>query len=318
MIEMTERQDPIPYSPTQFFIDLKTAAEAIQAPFNPESVQEMLRVFDDEFRRCVVQLKATCRPDAGIYYRFFYKWDRDLTQLAIDHGLIARSEGPIVDLQQQVLSSCSGATRAGIDFETNFGLAKIWTFTGGPTSLNELTELPAIPQSVRDSQAFLKDAGLNHVFFVASDFQQNSMNVYFGLDESCRNEDWLRNLIHKTGGGPEDPTLYQRMLNSLAVSTGVGTTFRWDRPEMGRWCLYGLNVPFEAPNPAFELPPLPNRLKRFQQQAPSLNVSPQYNIAWSFGKAGYYTKLEKSYSKDADYFLTCEMGGNLSHPEPIT
>ncbi|WP_439621622.1 hypothetical protein [Gemmata sp.] len=37
-------------------------------------------------------------------------------------------------------------------------------------------------------------------------------------------------------------------------------------------------------------------------------------MAWSFGPAGFYTKLEKSYAKDADHFLTVEMGGNLVNP----
>jgi hypothetical protein len=55
-------------------------------------------------------------------------------------------------------------------------------------------------------------------------------------------------------------------------------------------------------------------LQVFRDQAPTLNRSPQFNAAWSFGRAGFYTKLEKSYAKDADYFLTREMGGDLSHP----
>ena len=36
-----------------------------------------------------------------------------------------------------------------------------------------------------------------------------------------------------------------------------------------------------------------------------------------FGRAGFYTKLEKSCAKDADYFLTVEMGGDLTNPLAI-
>ena len=86
---------------------------------------------------------------------------------------------------------------------------------------------------------------------------------------------------------------------------------------MGRWSLYGLNVPCDAPSVAARnLPRLPDRLLRFRELAPTLNARPQYNVAWSFGREGYYVKLEKSYAKDADYFLTVEMGGNLNHPDP--
>jgi hypothetical protein len=57
-------------------------------------------------------------------------------------------------------------------------------------------------------------------------------------------------------------------------------------------------------------------LRAFRDQAPTLNRQAQYNLAWSFGPAGFYTKMEKSYSKDVNYFLVHEMGGDLAHPAP--
>lgn len=313
MIPLTERHDAALYDPARFLNDLQLAAKAIEAPFDRDIVRKTLDVFDAEFRRCVVQMKATCQPNTGVYYRFFYKWERDLTALAQRHEMISGESSPIVDLQQQVLSHCLGATRAGLDFDTSFGLAKVWTFTGGPTPIDELLRLPAIPEAVRRHREFFARHGLRHVFFVASDVQQNSMNVYFGLEDDCRTEAWIRRLAMETGGAPEDVDLYAQMVASLAVSAGVGTTFRWDDDAMGRWCLYGLNLPCDRSVPELNVPPLPERLRRFQKEAPTLNASAQYNVAWSFGKAGFYTKLEKSYAKDADYFLTHEMGGNLTH-----
>ena len=310
---MIERHDPQPYDSARFLDDLRQVTLALDAPFDSRVVQHTLDVFDAEFRRCVVQLKATCKPDTGVYYRFFYKWDRDLTALAQQHKMLPSVSCPIVDLQNQVLANCPGATRAGLDFDTSFGLAKVWTFTGGPTPIEQLLALPAIPESVHAHLEFFHRHGLRHVFFVASDVQHNSMNVYFGLDDSCRNERWIRQLAEETGETPTDETVSQ-ILASLAVSTGVGTTFRWDSASMGRWCLYGLNIPYGRDAAATHVPALPPRLQVFRETAPTLNVEPQYNVAWSFGDAGLYTKLEKSYSKDADYFLTQEMGGNLTHP----
>lgn len=310
---LIERQDATPYDPARFLGDLEITARSIDANFKRATVQKTLEVFDAEFRRCVVQMKATCRAGSGVYYRFFYKWERDLTALAQQHGMLPQGSSPIVDLQRQVLESFPRATRAGLDFDTGFGLAKVWTFTGGPIPVEQLLELPAVPQSVHDHRDFFERHGLRHVFFVASDVQQNSMNVYFGLEDDCRNEAWIRRLTKETGGAPSDALQYQQMVASLAVSAGVGTTFRWDDAGMGRWCLYGLNLPYDNPVQDSSLPPLPERLNRFQKSAPTLNAAPQYNVAWSFGKAGFYTKLEKSYAKDADYFLTQEMGGNLTH-----
>lgn len=313
-LPMTERIDRVAYDAQRFLADLRRATAVIDAPFEEHKVRRTLEVFDAELRRCVVQMKATCKAGSGVYYRFFYKWERDLTAVAQEHGLLPAGHSPILDLQADVLEHCDGATRAGLDLETGFGLAKVWTFTGGPTPLERMLSLRTMPATVRDHRAFFERFGLRHVFFVASDFQQNSMNVYFGLEEDCRNEDWLRRLVEATGGGPTDPSAYQQMLASLAVSAGIGTTFCWDRPEMGRWCLYALNVPCDDAVASAALPPLPARLVRFKDAVPTLNERPQYNVAWSFGKAGFYTKLEKSYARDADYFLTVEMEGDLRNP----
>ena len=113
MTPPVERRDDTTYDPVRFRHDLRAAAESIRAPFDPDVVQQTLDVFDDEFHRCVVQLKATCQPDTGVYYRFFYKWERDLTALAQAHGMIPQVSSPIVDLQQQVLENCPGARRPG-------------------------------------------------------------------------------------------------------------------------------------------------------------------------------------------------------------
>ena len=315
---ITERKDSQLWQPDRFLADLRQASVAIDAPFDADKVRQTLEVFEDEFRRCVVQMKATCKANTGVYYRFFYKWERDLTALAKEHGMMPADDSPIVRLQADVLSHCRGATRAGLDFDTSFGLAKEWTFTGGPTPVEEVAGLETMPDAVRKHLPFFQRHGLRHVFFTASDIQQNSMNVYFGPEEDCRNESWLRSLAEETGGTPTDPEVYNAMMASLAVSAGIGTTFYWDREDMGRWCLYGLNIPcFDAERSA-ALPGLPTRLQSFRDEAPTLNADPQFNVAWSFGQAGFYTKLEKSYAKDADYFLTVEMGGNLTHPDWAT
>lgn len=310
---LIERADVVPYNPEQFLADLRTAASAIQGPFDEQKVRRALTVFDAELRACVVQMKATCKPGTGVYYRFFYKGARDLTALAQEQGLLPPGNAPIYELQRDVLKHCPGATRAGLDLDTGFGLAKVWTFTGGPTPLGEFLKLKSLPESVRAHHGFFEQHGLRHVFFVASDHQHETMNVYFGLEEDCRNEAWLRKIVAATGGAPADPSAYPQMLKSLAVSAGVGITFSWKSPEMGRWCLYALNIPFKDPIAAAMVQSLPPRLALFKDRTPTLNADPQYNVAWSFGKAGFYTKLEKSYAKDADYFLTQEMGGNLSH-----
>lgn len=312
MFLCTERIDPVPYHADLFHFHLRMACDALDARFDDRVVRRTLDVFDDEFRSCVVQLKTTCRPRGGMFYRFFYNGEKDLTAMAQRAGMLPSGASPLVDLQGQVLELFPGATRAGLDFEASFGLAKDWTFTGGPLPVAALDDVPAVPDAVRRHAEFFDDHGLKHVFFVASDYQQQSMNVYFGWEPECRSTEWLRTLIAETGGTADD-LLLDEIVESLAVSAGIGMTFRWDRPEMGRWCVYGLELPYGLPTQRDSLPRLPTRLDRFRKAAPTLNREPQYNVAWSFGPFGPYVKLEKSYSRDATYFLTHEMGGDLRH-----
>lgn len=308
---MTERIDPIAYDPNRFLEDIRQAAKMLEAPFAEDATRQILEVFDPEFRNCVVQMKAVCKPDTGIYYRFFYNGPEDLTERALSAGMLGASNPDSVWLQADVLDAFPGATRAGLDFDSGYGLAKVWTFTGGPVPVEELSSLPAIPQSVRDHAAFFAEHGLKHIFFVASDYQGSTMNIYFGWDDECRNAEWIEKMIEATGGAGPGEALCAEILNTQAASGGVGMTFSWDSPQLLRWCLYSLEVPLAASTET--LVSLPERLQRFLE-VPTLNMDPQYNVAWSFGGKEPYIKVEKSYARDATFFLTEQMGGDLSRP----
>ncbi|MEP6923985.1 MAG: aromatic prenyltransferase [Pyrinomonadaceae bacterium] len=314
---MKERIDPTPYQAERFYQHLRSAAEALGADFSESATKQALEVFDEEFSTCVVQTKAGSKPKTGLYYRFFYKGPNDLTQRAQGAGMIAEGQSPIVTLQNEILTAFPRATRAGLDFDAGFGLAKVWTFTGGPVPFEQFQRVSAIPQSVRDHAAFFAKHDLKDVFFVASDYQKQTMNVYFGWDPLCRTKEWLETMMEETDSFPLSEETCREILESQANSAGVGMTFSWQRPELLRWSLYSLDVPYDqSSDRKVRLPQLPQRLNTFRQQAPTLNESPQFNVAWSFGREGYYLKLEKSYSRDATYFLTCEMGGDLSRSAP--
>lgn len=305
---MIESVDAVAYSSDRFLEDLRSTADARSTPFDDKGVRKVLDVFEDEMNRSVVQLKTTTKPGDGLYYRFFYKWENDLLDIARRNGLAAPGDGPVGRLQREALDAFSGSTQAGLDFEVGSGLAKVWTFTG-VRPVEELFDLPSVPASVRAHAEFFARHGLRRVFFVASDFQSETMNVYPIIEGDCRNGDWLRELVRATGGSFDGAPDADAMMNSLAPTGCLGMTFSWARPELHRWALYSLNVPDGGRTAV--LPELPEQLDDFYQKTPTLNAAPQTNVAWSFGRAGFYTKLEKSYAKDANHFLTTEMGCDL-------
>ncbi|MFE6776476.1 aromatic prenyltransferase [Streptomyces sp. NPDC057702] len=306
---MIEIFDDVSYEPARFYTDLQALARSRSTPFDGTLVRKSLDVFAKEIDRSVVQTKTTTKPGDGLYYRFFYKWENDLADIARRNDLLRHGTEPIDRLQREALDKFSDATQAGLDFETGRGLSKVWTFTG-VRPVEDLFALSAIPDSVPAHAEFFARHGLRRVFFVASDFHGQTMNVYPVIEPECRNEEWLRGLVNETSGPLENAPDYGRMMASLAKTGCLGMTFSWDSPDLHRWALYSLNVPSEGRSDL--LPELPRQLAEFEDRAPTLNARPQANIAWSFGRAGFYTKLEKSYAKDANYFLTTEMGCDLS------
>lgn len=302
---LEERMDAVPWSAAQMLRDLETAARQIEAPFCEATTRRILDVFAPEFSSCVVQLKAACKTGSGLYYRFFYPGPSDLTARALAANLLENPDSPNVKLQAEILAKFPRATRAGLDFEAQFGLAKVWTFTGGPTPLREILKLENLPPSVREAAPFFAEFGLKHVFFVASDYQGDTMNVYFGWENGGRNIAWIRKMVEITGGAAPSEAICAEILATQAASGGVGFTFSWNKPGLQRWCLYSLEVPPDA------RVTLPARLEKFRE-APTLNACPQINLAWSFGGARSYMKMEKSYARDATFFLTNQMGGDLS------
>ncbi|OHV37116.1 MULTISPECIES: aromatic prenyltransferase [Pseudofrankia] len=293
---MAEDIDRAPHDSARFILDLRDAATAVGARFDESKVRRSIETFDSEIGSSVVQLKTTSRAGDGLYYRFFHSSEQDPLDTARRHGLLRSCDSPIGMLQREILLRLPGAARAGLDFDTGYGLAKCWTFTG-LRPISDLFMLETIPEAVPAHAEFFERHAMPRAFFVASDFQHQTMNVYTVVEPGTATADWLRRLVGETGGATEDVPDQARMLAALSAAACLGMTFSWNSPGMHRWSLYGLNVPYLDPQAGRSLPALPERLRIFLKQSPTLSTDPQVNVAWSFGAAAPYTKLEKSYAR---------------------
>src|SRR6185369_6123447 len=286
------------YEPSRFLRDLNRTAAAVGAPFDEARVRRSLEVFDTEFSRQVVQLKVTSESGGALFYRFFMG-SFDLVETAFRYGLIGweATRGPLGALQHQLLEAFPQAAPAGLDFNSGVGLAKSWTFLGR-RRWADLLHVAAFPRSMRAASDLLDRLSLDTIFFVACDFQHESVNVYSLLDGGQLDPGWLRRLLVEMAGPREVSAGPARLLDALANGATLGMTFSWNNDEMLRWALYGLNVPYLSETARVALPTLPPRLRTFLAHAPTLSLDPQVNVAWSFGRAGFYMKLEKSYAKN--------------------
>lgn len=289
-------------------------AELLGAPHDPELCRRVVIAFGPSFSNQVLQWKTTDRPGDGLYYRFLSTDTFDCVERAQQHGLIQSRLEPLLNLQREALEHFPQAVRSGADFEASRGLAKVWTFTS-PIFLNQLLELQSVPESLRLNQPKLERMGLNTVGFLASDFLSESMNVYFPWHHHQRDRAWLEQMQECFPGCGPPADLVLEMIDSQDEISGLGMTFDWRRPEPLRWCIYCFAVPFGQSRPQVRLPRLSPRLQTLVDRAPTLNERPVYHLAWSFGPAGPYQKLEKNYAGDVDHFLATERRLRFRVPE---
>ncbi len=285
--------DRAPFSAGAFVEDLRWTASMISAPFDERVVGEVMSVFAEDLPRCVVQLKTGSNPADGLYFRFFVIDAEDLIVRADGHGLRRNFRPERLDaFQTGLVRTCPHASQAGLDFDCASGLTKLWTYLGH-YPLDELAQLPFLPESVGRHRQFFARHGLVDCFFTAVDYRRETINLYTYLDPVHRTTSWLEELL---ADSPSRPELFDTgpIMAALRVGACVGLTFSWDDRNLRRWAVYGLNA-YHLLDPAAR-PGLPMRVRTFLDSAPTLSREPHVNVAWSIEPTGCVVKIEKSYA----------------------
>jgi hypothetical protein len=297
--------DSKPFETEQFIADMRVLTRSIGAGFKEDSIRAVLKTFKAEFQERPVQFKATTKPGDGLYYRILDSAPINRTAHAREAGLIG-DHPQLLTLQSQILENCPGSFSAGIDCDSGFGMAKAWSFTGLTPIEALCQQVPSLPESVREVQDVLRHFGLDITYFVSSDFENQTTNVYFQWNMEYRTEQWLQSFAHALGTViPSSATCYD-ILATQANYGCVAITFSWEKGQPLRWCTYAPEIPYDDPKPAIHLPTLAPRLEALHR-GPTLNAQPQYILAWAFSPKGSYVKLERGYARDVSHFLRVKM-----------
>jgi hypothetical protein len=300
-----ELVDSKPFEKEQFIADMRTLTRAIGAGFKEDTIRAVMKTFEAEFQERPVQFKATTKPGDGLYYRILDSAPVNRTAHAYEAGLLPHHP-QLLTLQRQILENCPGSFSAGVDCDAGYGMAKAWSFTG-LTPIDRLCErVPSLPESVRELQDTLRQFGLNITYFVSSDFQNKTTNVYFEWDMQYRSEQWLQAFARALGTVVPSSAVCYDILATQANYGCVAITFSWEKGVPLRWCTYAPEIPYDDPQPAIHLPTLAPRLQALHQ-GPTMNDHPQYILAWAFSPKGEYVKLERGYARDVSYFLRFKM-----------
>lgn len=282
--------------------DVFRAAQLSGVDYSEAIIDRVFESFGDKFTNQIVDLKTTTKPlpKRGLFFRYMeenencFAWDR-----ACQSGLLP-NQGRQVSRLVPEISENFPLMADGIDFEVNYGLSKIWQFTKSFLPIEEAFKISSLPKSVITYTKFFEKYYLRHIRIVATDYQNNSMNLYFHVDHPKQKDvffykSFLQDLNFKE---PSDELL-QQLVNTVEIAV----TFTWKSPAIERVCFY---IPgFTRKTASTQLDNL--SIKNFIVKCPILLDSPNLILGFSFGKAEsnrIYTKIDIDYNgKTVPLFL---------------
>jgi hypothetical protein len=175
------------------------------------------------------------------------------------------------------------------DFEISRGLEKIW-FNTESYKLDLIVNATRdyLPPAIEKWVPRFKDLGLENVAFLALDFHQKSVNVYFPVSRQLYSRKWCESIFEKAGWNKN--LLHDETVEYLDASVDqltIGFTFSLDKLE--RFCFYDIAIGRETV-PRDLHPNLVDFYKRYN----TFSSVPQAVLGRSYSSSptGYYQKLD--------------------------
>lgn len=276
------------FSASRFLQDVETTAELLGVDHSLPMTRRVLAAYEEGFHRGAVLWRTNDKPGGALNYRFYDRVPVDTVGIGARAGLLdpgSRAAGLISAWS----SRYDGSTEL-CDFDTVRGLVKTWVYLGGVRPLDEVLNVPGVPDTVRRHHDRFRDLGLTSVRHVAVDYQHDTANLYFRTREGLDARTAERLLALSRAGVPDGPTLQDMVGFTAPDGHTFSVTLRIATGEIERVGVYALRLP------AGRFPRVNDRLAAFFRAVPSYDEEEMNAVAWSFGAGGGdYVKAERSY-----------------------
>ncbi|KAJ0416700.1 prenyltransferase-like protein [Aspergillus carlsbadensis] len=287
-------QVPTPFSQSRFLSDLQTACKALNTPYSEPTTLTILKIFAASFARGAVLFRTTDQPNGPLNYRVYERESIDMVSLATEAGLLARNS-PLGELVQTWSSLYGTESHQLADFDTAKGLVKFWVFLGGIRPLDEVLNVPSVPECIRRYKTLFESLNLTGVRHTAVDLEKASMNLYFRTPPNLSRDD-MDQYTSLAGADRMPDPLFEEINAHFPKSGGTfAVTMDMATGRICRVAFYALRL--EESN----LPPsaISGRIKAFFQVCPSYEIDEMKALAWSFGDGEKrYVKAEHGYTGD--------------------
>jgi hypothetical protein len=284
-----------PYNREVFLQHVGQLAELAGAGLSLPAITKSLDVIEAKLDPANAPMgwKVTPASKPRAYFNICNHQQIDLLAVLKDGGLIPQRYIDEPEFQP-AFKLLDGLMADGADFNTESGLCKVWAYTA-MAPLEELMTNPHLPQSVRQFEQTLRSLDLNSYFFLAADFEKNSMNVYFPWEPEQRTEQWLQKFSRAIGDVELSQTALKGILATSDDTIGIGITFNWKSDLPQRACFYNPSVDAQSPALCETTFALREKLRK---ELPALINDANFLYNWSIGRAGEFAKIEKDYSGD--------------------
>ncbi|MGW7544283.1 aromatic prenyltransferase [Streptomyces sp. NPDC054770] len=280
------------FSQSRFLEDIRTTAEAIDAPFSYATTRAVLDAYGPAFSEGAVLLRTTDRTGDDLNYRFYARRPMDTVTVARRAGFIAADDA-LGDLVQSWSELYDGTPEQSCDFDADRGLTKTWVYLNGTRPLDDVLGVTGVPSLIRERGPAFHRLGLDYVRHVSVDYHRGTVNLYFRAPGPISEAQCAR-FTALAGAAMPDDRLFKEMATFL--SRGAYTFAVTISPATGwteRVAFYALKLP------EGRFPTIGGRLSRFFETAPSYDIEDMNAVAWSFGSgSGTYIKAERSYCGD--------------------
>ncbi|WP_316519945.1 aromatic prenyltransferase [Kitasatospora brasiliensis] len=276
------------FSPSRFLKDIEATTDLLGIDHSPPMTRRVLDTYEESFHRGAVLWRTNDKPGGALNYRFYDRVPVDTVRIGVRAGLL-RPDSPSVGLISAWSSRYEGSTEL-CDFDAVHGLVKTWVYLGGIRPLDEILDVPGVPDAIRRHRGRLHELGLTSVRHVAVDYQHDTANLYFRTREGLGPKVAERLLALSRAGVPDETTLQDMVAFTAPDGHTFSVTLRISTGAIERVGIYALRLP------AGRFPRVNDRLAAFFRGTPSHDEEEMNAIAWSFGAGGgSYVKAERSY-----------------------
>ena len=276
--------------------DIIRACEISESPYSSEAIWSVLNTYSDFFRGSPISFRTTTRSkERRALNARYVELDvpHDPFPTALDAGLIKKEGHPVENIipEMQARFPFDGFGGYGVDFGAHYGFEIIWGFFNGSQMIEEVYQMPSLPESVKAHADYLAKYNLNDPRLMGVDFRNKSINLYFFAHEiKGFSPEAVTGMIKDLGFTVPSEEVLGHCVSSLPIYF----TFTWDSPRVERLCFCAHAKKEETP---IHLHPV---IERYVAEAPVLNQQGLFMYNITLARDGDFIKIENDYTGTLD------------------